>query len=401
MPTFFRLHQRLLAAACLAVLAGCSSGPGNSAPAPQATSGPEGPYVVDEIGVFQEPWAMAFLPDGGLLVTEKAGTLQRVDATGHATAVAGVPEVAYGGQGGLGDVALHPDFAGNRLVYLSYAEAGKGSTRGAAVARARLVDGPDGPALADLEVIWRQVPKVRGQGHYAHRLLFGPDGYLWISSGDRQKFDPAQDMESSLGKLLRLNDDGSAPADNPFADQGGVAAQVWALGLRNPLGIDFDAEGRLWEVEMGPKGGDELNLIERGGNYGYPLVSNGDHYDGRPIPDHDTRPEFIAPVLDWTPVISPSALLVYKGEAFPQWRGNAFIAGLSSEALIRVELDGTAAQEAERLDLGGRRVRAVEQGPEGAIWVLEDGEDARLLRLAPPSAPMGDDGEPLAAPAGH
>lgn len=381
------LPQRLLAAACVAVIAGCSSGAGNSAPAPQVTTpAPEGPYVVEEIGVFQEPWAMAFLPDGSLLVTGKAGTLQQVDPDGSAIEVAGVPEVAYGGQGGMGDVVLHPGFEENRLVYISYAEAGEGDTRGAVVARARLEGGTDAPALEKLEVIWRQVPKVRGQGHYAHRLLFGPDGHLWVSSGDRQKFDPAQDMESNMGKLLRLNDDGSVPDDNPFAGQGEVASQVWALGLRNPLGIDFDAEGRLWEVEMGPKGGDELNLIERGGNYGYPLVSNGDHYDGRPIPAHDTRPEFIAPVFDWTPVISPGGLLVYNGDAFPEWQGDAFIPGLSAQALVRVELDGDVAMEAERIDLGGSRIRAVEEGPDGSIWVLEDGEDARLLRLAPPPA---------------
>lgn len=388
----FPLPQHLLASYCLAVLAACSSGSGNSTPAPQAINAPDGPFVAEDIAVFQEPWAMAFLPDGRLLVTEKAGTLQLVGNDGTAREVAGVPEVAYGGQGGLGDVAVHPDFGSNGLVYISYAEAGEGGTAGAAVARARLDLDGDSPALSELEVIWRQVPKVLGRGHYAHRLLFGPDGHLWVSSGDRQKFDPAQDMDSNMGKLLRLNDDGSVPADNPFADQGGVAAQVWALGLRNPLGIDFDAQGRLWEVEMGPKGGDELNLVERGGNYGYPLVSNGDHYDGRPIPDHSTRPEFIAPVLDWTPVISPGGLLVYTGDAFPQWNGDAFIPGLSSEALIRVELDGDDAGEAERFQLGGR-LRAVEEGPDGAIWVLQDGEDASLLRLAPPAPvqePAGD-----------
>ena len=387
-----RLPRHLLAASCLAVLAACSSGNGNSTPAPQPVDVPDGPFVATEVAVFQEPWALAFLPDGAILVTEKAGHLQLVDGQGHATPVAGVPEVAYGGQGGLGDVAVHPRFEENRLVYLSYAEAGDGGTAGAAVARARLETRDGEPALSGLEVIWRQVPKVRGQGHYAHRLLFGPDGHLWISSGDRQKFDPAQDMESNMGKLLRLNDDGSVPADNPFADQGGVAAQVWALGLRNPLGIDFDAEGRLWEVEMGPKGGDELNLIERGGNYGYPLVSNGDHYDGRPIPDHADRPEFIAPVLDWTPVISPGGLLVYTGSAFPQWQGDAFIPGLSSQALVRVELDGEQAREAERFDLGGR-IRAVEQGPDGAIWVLQDGEDGQLLRLSPPVPPAIEPGQ--------
>ena len=208
---------------------------------------------------------------------------------------------------------------------------------------------------------------------------------MWISSSERQKFDPAQDMKTNLGKIIRLNDDGSVPADNPFARQGGVAAQVWSLGHRNALGLAFDAQGRLWEHEMGPKGGDELNLIERGRNYGYPLVSNGDHYDGRVIPDHDTRPEFAAPTISWNPVISPAGLVFYSGDRFPQWKGDAFIGGLSSKSLVRIEFDGTQAREAARYDMG-ERIREVEQGPDGSLWLLEDGNDGsggRLLKLSP------------------
>ena len=197
-----------------------------------------------------------------------------------------------------------------------------------------------------------------------------------ISSGDRQKFDPAQDMQSNMGKVLRLNYDGSVPADNPFADRGGVTAQIWTLGHRNPLGLAFDSAGRLWDVEMGPQGGDELNLVVRGANYGYPIVSNGDHYDGRPIPDHPTRPEFNAPAVFWNPVISPSSLLFYSGSEFPQWQGDAFIGGLSSQSIVRIEFEGTNAREAERFALG-MRIRAVEQGPDGAIWILEDGREGR------------------------
>src|SRR3546814_6052508 len=189
-------------------------------------------------------------------------------------------------------------------------------------------------------------------------------------------------MQSNLGKLVRLNDDCSEPADNPFADHGGGAAQFWSLGHRNLLGIYFDAQGRLWEVEMGPKGGDELNLVERGGNYGYPIVSNGDHYDGRDIPDHDTRPEFDAPKVFWNPVISPSSLLIYSGAMFPDWPGDAFIGGLSSRALVRVEFDGDSPREAHRFDTGAR-IRAVEQGPDGAIRLLGDGEGGRLRQLTP------------------
>ncbi len=342
-----------------------------------------GPFSAETIASFNEPWALSFLPDGRLLVSERPGALKLVDvATGRATDIAGVPDVVYGGQGGFGDVVPHPQFADNSLVYISYAEAGEDDTAGAAVARARLaLDESGNGRLEDLQVIWRQVPKVSGRGHYAHRIVFH-DGKLWIASGERQKFDPSQDMQSNLGKVLRLEEDGTPAADNPFADQGGVAAEVWSLGHRNPLGLAFDASGQPWDIEMGPKGGDELNRVERGANYGYPVVSNGDHYDGRPIPDHDTRPEFKAPAITWTPVISPSSLVFYSGDLFPQWQGNAFAGGLSSQSLVRIEFDGDSAREAERYAMGAR-IRGVRQGPDGALWVIEDGKGGRLLRLVP------------------
>jgi glucose/arabinose dehydrogenase len=342
-------------------------------------------FTTTRVAQFAEPWAMSFLPDGRLLVTEKAGALKVFDiASADTLDVAGVPEVAYGGQGGFGDVVLHPDFADNRLVYLSYGEPGESRSAGAAVARARLELDADGGELADFEVIWRQLPKVTGGGHYGQRIAFG-DGYLWISAGDRQKGDPAQDLQQALGKIVRLNDDGSVPDENPFADQGGVAAEVWSLGHRNPLGLGFDAAGQLWNVEMGPRGGDELNRVERGGNYGWYDVSNGTEYSGEPIPDHSTRPEFNAPAVYWVPSISPSSLLFYDGEQFPEWRGDAFIGGLSSQAIVRVEFDGDSAREAERFDMG-MRIRAVVQGPDGAIWALEDGSrggNGNLLKLTP------------------
>lgn len=340
------------------------------------------PFAVTEVATLDKPWAFSFLPDGRLLVTEKEGRLLLLSSDGkQRELVGGVPDVDYGGQGGLGDVVLHPDFATNHIVYLSYAEAGDRGTRGAAVAKARLLLG-DHPVLEDLAVIWRQLPKVTGRGHYGQRMAFSADGYLYVSSGDRQKFSPAQDMQSNLGKILRLNDDGSVPADNPFASDGGVAAQVWSLGHRNPLGIAFDGKGRLWNHEMGPRGGDELNLVRRGNNYGYPIVSNGDHYNGDVIPDHDTHPEFTAPAAWWTPVISPSGFVIYDAGLFPDWRGNGFITGLSSQSLVRIVFDGESAREAERFDMHNR-IRGIRQGPDGALWLIEDGRRGRLLKLTP------------------
>jgi glucose/arabinose dehydrogenase len=343
-------------------------------------------FTITEVASFDKPWAMTFLPDGRLLVTEKEGKLLLFDPeAGQRTEIAGTPEVRYGGQGGLGDVVLHPDYAANGLVYISYAEAG-GDGGGAAVARGRLDLEGDTPRLSGVEVIWRQYPKVKGKGHYAHRIAFGPQGYLWISSGERQKFDPAQDMQGNLGKVVRLADNGAVPADNPFHEQGGVTAQVWSLGHRNPLGLAFDGNGQLWDVEMGPLHGDELNAVVRGANYGYPIVSDGDHYNGDEIPDHDTRPEFEAPAVSWVPAISPSSLMFYSGSEFPAWQGSAFIGGLSSRSLVRVEFDQDGAREAQRFDMG-ERIREVEQGPDGAIWLLEDGKNSgagRLLKLTAP-----------------
>ena len=353
------------------------------------------PFEVEPVTSFDEPWAMAFLPDGRLLVTEKKGNLFIVTADGQKSRpVRFLPDVDYGGQGGLGDVALHPDFSSNGLIYLSYVESGEGGTRGAAVARAVLNFDERGGALSDVEVIWRQYPKLLGRGHYGHRLLFDDDGYLWISSGDRQKFTPAQDMQSNVGKILRLHDDGSVPDDNPFVDylsedplvdDEGVYGEIWSLGHRNPLGMAFDPDGHLWVIEMGPAGGDELNRIVRGGNYGYPVVSNGDHYDGREIPDHDTRPEFEEPAIWWTPAISPGELIVYRGERFAGWRGAALAAGLSSQAIVRMEIDGDSAREVERYPMGAR-IRSIAEGPDGALWVLEDERNesaGRLLKLTP------------------
>ena len=374
-------HKFTLLAGTLALASAACSGTDAAAPAVRIGNA----FVATPVAQFDEPWAMTFLPDGRLLVTEKPGALKLLDvASKQVGDVTGVPKVAHGGQGGFGDVVLHPDFAKNSIVYVSYSEAGEGGA-GSAVARARLALSGNGGKLEDLVVIWRQVPKVSGQGHFGHRLAFGPDGKLWITSSERQKFTPAQDMKANLGKVVRLNEDGSTPADNPFFAQGGVTAQIWSSGHRNLLGIAFAPDGRLYAHEMGPRGGDELNVIEKGANYGYPIVSNGDHYDGRDIPDHPNRPEFKAPLITWNPVISPAGFIIYTGKLFPDWNGNGFIGGLSSQSLVRVEFSDGGARETQRFDMG-KRIREVEQGPDGAIWVLEDernGSGGRLLKLTP------------------
>ncbi|MFX7150740.1 PQQ-dependent sugar dehydrogenase [Acinetobacter baumannii] len=348
----------------------------------EQTSAAKQIYQVEAVAHFKEPWAITSLPDQRLLVTERQGKLKIFNPQNKQVLdVQGVPAVNYGGQGGLGDVALHPDFAKNHWIYLSYAAKGQGGS-GAVISRAKLdLSDPNQPKLTDIKQIWQQVPKVSGQGHYGHRMLFGADGKLWVSSGERQKFDPAQNMKSNLGKILRLNDDGSAALGNPFYEQGGVTAEIWSLGHRNPLGMAFDRKGQLWVVEMGPKGGDELNIITKGENYGYPIVSNGDHYSGQPIPDHHTRPEFKAPEIDWTPVISPSSLIIYRGQQFPAWQNKALIGGLSSEAIVVVDLEHKPVKEVQRLEMK-QRIRRLHEAQDGSIWVIEDGPNARLLKLS-------------------
>lgn len=347
-------------------------------------------FSVNELARFNEPWAMAFVPDTAfVLVTERAGKLKLWQPDGPTRDVAGVPDVDYGGQGGFGDVVLAPDYATSGTVYLSWAEAGPKDTRGAVVGRAKLVLEPE-PRLEGLSVIWRQQPKVTGRGHYAHRITFSPDGrYLFISSGDRQKLTPAQDFDGNLGKILRLLPDGTPAPDNPFVEKGGVAREFWSYGHRNVLGLRFDGDGRLWALEHGPKGGDELNLVRPGQNYGWPLVSDGDHYSGKPIPRHATRPDLAAPALGWNPVIAPGNFIFYSGDAFPEWRGQALIAAMLPPALVRVAFEGETAREVARHPME-HRIRDIAQGPDGAVWLLEDGREAgagRLLKLTAPARP--------------
>lgn len=368
----------LLTSACQA-----TDQPGGKTVAATATK----PFEERVVAQFSTPWAMDFLPGSGLpllhtaLLTEKAGKLWAVNVdTGKKQAVAGVPAVHVAGQGGLGDVVAHPDFAANRRIYLSFVEAGHDGTSGAALGYGTLKWGDGGSRLENFKVIWRQQPKVSGDGHFSHRIAFGPDGFLYLTSGDRQKFDPAQDMGGNLGKVLRLTDEGQPAPGNPWAKQGGIAAQFWTIGHRNLLGLAFAPDGRLWESEMGPKGGDEVNLILPGGNYGWPKVSNGSHYSGLPIPDHSPGDGYEAPKVWWNPSISPGGLLIYSGDKFAAWKGDALLPALSGESLIRVDIDGDKAAKAERWEMG-RRIRAVDQGPDGRLFILEDG--GRLVELTP------------------
>ena len=343
---------------------------------------------IAEIGTYNEPWAAAFVPGTEtLIITQKTGEILGYDtATGRQFTVNGAPEIDYGGQGGLGDVAFlnseATDTLAPRTIYLSWAEAGEGDTRGAVVGKGTLDCVADSDcAIEGLAVIWRQAPKTSRKGHYSHRIRFSPDEkHLFVTSGDRQELEPAQDTSNNLGTIVRLNLDGTPAQGNPFADQGGVTAQTWSYGHRNLLGFDFDAEGRLWDVEHGPAGGDEFNLVEAGANYGWPTRSNGDHYNGDDIPDHTADDGFDKPAVWWTPVIAPGDMIFYRGDMFGAWKGDALIAGLGALGLVRVEIDGDTATEAARYDLEGR-IRSVDEAPDGSLWVFEDGEGGRLLHL--------------------
>ena len=380
----FQTAAAILAPAALA-LASCNSGYSGDSSAQSTETASAMPFEITEVGTLEEPWAMAFEPGTGkLFITEKAGTMKFVEpASGKVGTVTGaLPEVDYGGQGGFGDIAFAPDYTTSRMLYLSWVEAGEGDTRGPVVGRGKLSCGDgDSCTLEGLEVIWRQVPKVDGRAHFSHRIAFSPDGaYLFISSGERAKGEPAQDLSNTLGTVVRLLADGTPAPGNPFADQGSPTDQIWSYGHRNLLGLEFDPQGRLWDVEHGPAGGDELNLVKPGQNYGWPVVSGGDHYNGDPIPDHPTRPEFAAPAISWNPVIAPGNFTFYTGSLFPEWRGDALVTGLRTQVLVRIEFDGETATEAARYELEGR-LRDIVQGPDGALWLATD--EGKILKLTP------------------
>jgi glucose/arabinose dehydrogenase len=371
------------------------------------------PFVVTEVTKLRMPWKIAFLPDGRLLITEKPGALWIVKQTGEKTEVTGAPAVLFKGQAGMLGVYVSPHYAKDRFIYLTYSEPGEGGAS-LAVARARITEAGGTAKLDGLQVIWRELPKGDG-GQYGGVIAFAPDGKsMFLTVGDRQRFTPAQDPNSELGKVLHLTLDGKPAADNPWAGKVGsptvplfappadteaektvakqtvtlprpnlAPAETWAIGIRTPYGLAFDKAGKLWEVEHGPKGGDELNLIEKGKNYGWPLVSYGNNYNGVPIPKPETRPDLVKPLVYWVPVIAPGGLTFYYGKAFPAWKGSAFIGGMLVKSLVRVTFDGKGgANEAERWDMG-KRIRDVAVGPDGALWVVEDNMNGSVLKLTP------------------
>ena len=371
---------RAFGTAAIAVVAMPASWPATGLAENQVLATETGRVEVATVAAgLEHPWGMVFLPDGRMLVTERPGRLRIVNRDGRLSEpLAGVPEVFAEGQGGLLDVALDPQFATSRLVYLSYAEPGRGGAS-TAVACGRFAE----TGLEQVQVIFRQEPKVSGPNHFGSRLVFAPDGTLFVTLGERFKFSPAQDLNSDLGKIVRINSDGSIPADNPFVGRSDARPEIWSYGHRNVQGAAINPQTNvLWAGEFGPQGGDEVNIPEAGRNYGWPLVSWGRHYSGEPIPDPTTRPDLAQPIYHWTPSVSPSGMSFYTGEMFPRWRGNLLLACLSGEELIRLTLDGDKVTGEERIGMDVR-LRDVVQGQDGAVYLLTDEDEGKILRLTP------------------
>jgi aldose sugar dehydrogenase len=383
------------------------------------TQAPEAslPFNMAQVTTFNLPWRIAFLPDSRMLITEKVGPLWLVTPQGMKRPVLNVPAAQYGGQGGMLGVYLSPHYATDQSIYLTYSEPGTiGGINGSslALAKARLVIGEKTVSLEDVHVIWRDGARGRG-GQFGAAVAFSPDGqYLFLTVGDRQRFTPAQDPNQPLGKILRLTLDGKPAPGNPMAGKTGAPSvgiidppadteaaktapvvytyaypgknltpsEVWSTGHRTPYGLAFAPDGKLWEMEHGPKGGDELNLIEPGKNYGWPLVRFAMNYNGVPIPGFDTRPDLTKPIIYWTPVIAPGNLTFYNGKDFPAWKGSALISGMATTSLSRIVIDGRDAKPAERWNVG-KRIRDVEVAPDGTLWMIEDSATGGLFRVTP------------------
>jgi len=414
------MRLRFLQFAALMALAACGTSArtnGQDSSARDAANLPatDPPFTTSAVATFYHPWAMAFIPGStAAIVTEKPGRIWVIDTrTGSKQPVRGAPRVVYSDQGGLLDVVVAPTFASDGQVYLTYSEPSPNGGSDLALARAKLVRDSTGARLDGLQLIWHD--PAGGQGEqFGGIVAITPDGKsLFLSVGDRQRMTPAQDASQPVGKILHLTLDGGPAPGNPWAGRTGARTvtlinppedteaakhapgrqinwpgpnltptEIWSLGHRNPYGLAFAADGRLWETEMGPRGGDELNLILRGKNYGWPLVSEGRNYDGIPIAKHSRRPDIQPPKLYWVPSVSPTSLLIYSGDLFPQWKGDGIIGSLSGKALIHVRIRGDQASKVEQWDMGDR-IRFVGQGPDGAVYLLEDGADGRLLRLTP------------------
>jgi len=349
---------------------GCSQNPQN----------PEKNLQIEEVvGDLDHPWSLVFMPEGGMLITERSGAIRHLSESKELSGpLGGLPEVYANGQGGMLDLTLPPDYSESGWVYISFSEPDEEGKASTALGRAKF----DGERFNDFEVIFRQEPKIDGPNHFGGRVVFR-DGFVFLMMGERYQFDPAQNLSNHLGTIVRLNHDGSVPTGNPFVGRENAEDEIWSYGHRNIEAAAVDPQtGNLWEAEMGPKGGDELNLIKKGENYGWPEVSWGIHYDGGLIPDPPTRPEFADAAIHWTPVISPSGMDFYTGDLFPQWKNHMLIGGLTAKGIVIVEVNGEQAKEVDRIDLDAR-TREVKQGPDGAIYALTDDSSGKLLKITP------------------
>ncbi len=372
----------------VAFVTACASSPGQAqAPRSPTPASVKGVVNVQTIAKgFEHPWSLAFLPDKRMLVTERPGRLRIVGADGRLSEpLAGVPQVYASGQGGLLDVALSPAFEKDRLVYLSFAESGEGGA-GTAVARGRLGEG----GLENTQVIWRQQPKVSGSNHFGSRIVFRPDGTLFVTLGDRfNHSDKAQDLSTTLGKIVRINSDGSAPRDNPFVSRAGARPEIWSYGHRNVQAAALHPEtGQLWTAEHGARGGDELNHPEAGKNYGWPVISYGTHYSFLKIGEGTAKQGMEQPVYYWDPVIAPSGMVVYTGALFPDWKNNFLIGSLTPGGLVRLVMkDGKVAHEERYLGDLRERIRDVRQAPDGSLYLVTDSRNGQILRITPAAKP--------------